>query len=154
MLRVWTCRRCKDTLIRPRLRPWSGGGNDSPPHSPSPLHVQAQLDPPPQKQFPIKQKERTARERWFTAEPAYILPAVAPERTVGIPNAKAALSLAGLVLRNHVGDPIVLDRVGTPDPEVVKFNSKLRPGQRINQAVAVPEGTTRKPAVTKAVPVE
>lgn len=103
-------------------------------------------------------EERTARERWFTAEPAYILSAVAPERTVSIPNAKAALSLAGLVLRNHVGNPIVLDRVGTPDPEVVKFNSKLRPGQRISNAVPVPEGATKKPftkkPVTKAVPVE
>ncbi|WP_146854281.1 hypothetical protein [Brevifollis gellanilyticus] len=56
---------------------------------------------------------RASRE-CFTAAPLYLIPVVAPERKVAIPNAIAALKTAGLELRRERGQLIVLEPVGAP----------------------------------------
>lgn len=87
-------------------------------------------------------EERVAKHQWFTAMPAYILPIVAPERVASIPDSAAALNKAGLELRTTSGIAIILDRIGTPDPEP--------PKKKFTRAVPVGQ----KPSVSKAVPVK
>lgn len=55
---------------------------------------------------------------WLTAEPLYLLPVLAPNRANSITNAAAALRSAGLELREHEGEPLIIDRAGSPDPAV------------------------------------
>jgi len=82
--------------------------------------------------------QRKASREWFTASPLYLLPVIDPARAKTIPDAAAALTAAGLVLRKHQDQAIILDRIGTPEP--------VEP--RISKAIPVRENTS------KAVPVE
>lgn len=59
-------------------------------------------------------REFRSRSEWFTAQPMYILPAVAPERAARIPDSVAALKAAGFVVRKYQGRPIVIDRLPAP----------------------------------------
>ena len=97
-------------------------------------------------------ESRRLSRSWATAEPLYLLPVIAPERTKTLPNAAAALKAAGLEVRVHEGQPMVIDRIGAA--EVVTEEVPLRktaPGV----VMQMPRDETPPPAVStgKAVPL-
>ncbi len=63
------------------------------------------------------EQQRAASRDWRKAEPLYLVSLLAPERASTIPNAEAALHAAGLETRRVQGLPIVIERIGTPDPQ-------------------------------------
>jgi hypothetical protein len=97
------------------------------------------------------QQERATSRDWRTAEPLYLISLLAPDRASKIPNAEAALHAAGLETRRAQGLPIVIERIGTPDPqppppravpvpEDRPAHLPLKPQpQRPSRAVPVPE---------------
>lgn len=90
---------------------------------------------------------RRSRSEWFKAEPLYILALVSPDRAATVPDAAAALRSAGLVVRNHEDQPIIIDRASTPEPPT-KPQPKVFAKPRVTKAVPVQEAP-----VTRAVPV-
>lgn len=95
------------------------------------------------------EKQRAASREWRTAEPLYLVSLLAPDRASMIPNAEVALHAAGLETRRIQGLPIVIERIGTPDPQAPPPRAvpvpedgpaglPLRP-QRPGRAVPVPE---------------
>ncbi len=87
-------------------------------------------------------EEIKARHEWFTAMPLYIIPIVAPQRAAALPDAATALNAAGLLLRQYDGQPIILDRVGSPE----------LPPKGVVRAVPADSPAPKKPS--KAVQVD
>jgi len=85
-----------------------------------------------------------ASHHWFTAQPLYLIPIVAPDRAAAIPDPAAALNAAGFVLRIYGNQPILLERVG----------SREGPPRGISKAVPVVDEPVRPRTQSKAVPVE
>lgn len=86
-------------------------------------------------------EQQIASRHWFSAQPLYMVPVVAPERAGSIPDAAAALKAAGLELRNQDGQPIILERLdGGPSGPV--------------KAVSVDEPSASRKKPAQAVPVE
>ena len=99
---------------------------------------------------------RRASNTWLTAEPLYLLPILDPERAKIFASAPIALKAAGLEVRSHGGNPIVIERVGTPEPVVVdttKYPKAVPVVERYPKAVPVKEKAIPK-SIPKAVPVE
>lgn len=97
-------------------------------------------------------EERNQVHSWTTAMPVYLIPAVAPGKAGTYPDAAAALKAAGLDLRKHQDLPIILERLGTPEPEPKVTKAVPVPERRPTPAQA-PRPPVRKP-VTRALPVE
>ena len=97
-------------------------------------------------------EERNQVHAWTTAMPVYLIPAVAPGKAGTYPDAAAALKAAGLDLRKHQDLPIILERLGTPEPEPKVTKAVPVPERRPTPAQA-PRPPVRKP-VTRALPVE
>jgi hypothetical protein len=97
-------------------------------------------------------EERDTAHSWTTAMPVYLIPAVAPEKTGTYPDSASALKAAGLELRKHQDLLIILERIGTPEPEPKVTKAVPVPEKRPTPARA-PRPPVRKP-VTRAVPVE
>jgi hypothetical protein len=95
-------------------------------------------------------EERNKVHSWTTAVPAYLIPAVAPEKAAALPDSGSALKAAGLELRRHQDLPIILERIGTPEPEPKVTKAVPVPERR---SAPAPKTPMRKPA-TRAVPVE
>jgi hypothetical protein len=95
-------------------------------------------------------EERKKAHSWTTAMPAYLIPAVAPEKASAHPDSASALKAAGLDLRKHQDLPIILERIGTPEPQPKVTRAVPIPERR---PVPAPKPGARKP-VTKAVPVD
>ncbi|MDZ4289609.1 MAG: hypothetical protein U0984_16710 [Prosthecobacter sp.] len=95
---------------------------------------------------------RRASREWLTAEPLYLLPLVAPEKAKTFANAAIALKAAGLEVRKHEGHPIVIERIGTPEPVAKvpepKFPKAVPVDEPYPKAVPVPE------KFPKAIPVK
>ncbi len=88
-----------------------------------------------------REEIRASRE-CFTAAPLYLIPVVAPERKVAIPNALVALKTAGLELRREKGQLIVLEPIGAP----VRASNAVEP--------TVPTQVLTPRNAPQAVPVE
>jgi len=97
-------------------------------------------------------EERNKVHSWTTAMPAYLIPAVAPGKAAAHPDSASALMAAGLDLRKHQDLPIILERLGTPEPEPKVTKAVPVPEKRPAPAQA-PRPPVRK-AVPRAVPVE
>lgn len=97
-------------------------------------------------------EERNQVHAWTTAMPVYLIPAVAAGKADTYPDAAAALKAAGLDLRKHQDLPIILERLGTPEPEPKVTKAVPVPERRTTPAQA-PRPAVRKP-VTRALPVE
>lgn len=97
-------------------------------------------------------EERNTAHSWTTAMPAYLIPAVAPEKAAAHPDSASALKNAGLDLRRHQDLPIILERLGTPEPQPKVTKAVPVPERRAAPA-PVPKPPARKP-VTRAVPVD
>lgn len=102
------------------------------------------------------EQQRAASREWRTAEPLFLVPLLAPARAATLSSAEAALHAAGLETRRVQGLPIVIERIGTPDPqppptravpvpETAPARPPLRPGPlrplpaRPSRAVPVPD---------------
>jgi hypothetical protein len=101
-------------------------------------------------------------QRWLTAEPLFLLPVLAPNRANSITNATAALRAAGLEVREHEGEPIIIDRADSPDPAVAAAPKAARspatfPGTLVmrppEDADAEADGKLGEDNFPKAVPV-
>lgn len=97
-------------------------------------------------------EERNKVHAWTTAMPVYLIPAVAPGKAGTYPDAASALKAAGLDLRKHLDLPIILERLGTPEPEP-KVTKAVPIPERRPAPVQAPKPPVRKP-VTRAVPIE